>query len=83
MCFCSGIFRLVHRSKLRSQFTPINFTSKKDLFFRLCNPILVDGGGISISLEKTTGKICYMISAKELGVQKQEISHGQLSLIQG
>ncbi|KMZ56366.1 hypothetical protein ZOSMA_96G00420 [Zostera marina] len=41
--------------------TPINFT-----FFRLCNSILVDGGGISISLEKTTGKTCYMISAKEL-----------------
>ncbi|GAV79528.1 F-box domain-containing protein/PP2 domain-containing protein [Cephalotus follicularis] len=43
------------------------FTSKKDLFLSLChNPILIDDGNKSFSLDKWSGKKCYMISARDL-----------------
>ncbi|KAJ9166654.1 hypothetical protein P3X46_021372 [Hevea brasiliensis] len=44
-------------------------SSKKQLFLRLCqNPILIDEGKKSFALEKWTGKICYMLSARDLTI---------------
>ncbi|WOL19295.1 F-box protein PP2-B12 [Canna indica] len=43
-------------------------SSKRDLFFSLCNPILIDGGKMSFSLDRSTGAKCYMLSARELFV---------------
>ncbi|KAL5997051.1 hypothetical protein ACLOJK_007979 [Asimina triloba] len=43
-------------------------SSKKDLYFRLCHPILIDGGTRSFWLDKSTGKKCYMISARYLSI---------------
>ncbi|KAH7543401.1 F-box protein PP2-B10 [Ziziphus jujuba] len=41
--------------------------SKKDLYFSLCDsPLLIDDGKKSFSLEKSSGKKCYMISARDL-----------------
>ncbi|KAF8388383.1 hypothetical protein HHK36_027049 [Tetracentron sinense] len=41
------------------------FSSKKDLYFRLCShPILLDDGNMSFALDKRTGKKCYMLGAK-------------------
>ncbi|KAJ8753016.1 hypothetical protein K2173_008803 [Erythroxylum novogranatense] len=43
------------------------FSSLKDLYFSLCdNPILIDDVKLSFSLDKSTGKKCYMISARNL-----------------
>ncbi|CAA0816743.1 F-box protein [Striga hermonthica] len=43
------------------------FRSKKDLYLHLCDhPILIDGGRKSFSLEKCSGKKCYMIAARDL-----------------
>ncbi|KAL1060930.1 hypothetical protein V6Z11_1Z058200 [Gossypium hirsutum] len=47
---------------------PLIFSSKKHLFLRLCNPHLIDGGLKTFSLEKTTGKKQYMLSARELNI---------------
>ncbi|KAL5783849.1 hypothetical protein ACOSP7_008878 [Xanthoceras sorbifolium] len=45
------------------------YSSKKELFFRLCNiPHLIDGGRKSFSLEKSTSKKSYMLSARELSI---------------
>ncbi|KAF2288333.1 hypothetical protein GH714_006840 [Hevea brasiliensis] len=42
-------------------------SSKKELFLRLCdNPILIDDGKKSFSLDKLSGKKCYMLSARDL-----------------
>lgn len=42
-------------------------SSKKHLFLRLCdNPILIDDGRKSFSLDKWSGKKCYMLSARDL-----------------
>ncbi|CAI0593672.1 unnamed protein product [Linum tenue] len=44
-------------------------SNKKDLFLRLCErPILIDGGRKSFSLDKRTGKKCYMISSRDLHI---------------
>lgn len=44
-------------------------SSKKDLYFRLCDsPILIDGGNKSFSLEKRSGKKCYVLAARELSI---------------
>ncbi|KAK0598906.1 hypothetical protein LWI29_000603 [Acer saccharum] len=44
------------------------YSSKKDLFFRLCYPHLIDGGRKSFSIEKSTSKKLYMLSARELSI---------------
>ncbi|OIS97746.1 PREDICTED: F-box protein PP2-B15-like [Nicotiana attenuata] len=48
--------------------TPLKYSSKKELFVRLCNSILIDGGNKSFALEKSSGKKSYIISAKELSI---------------
>ncbi|PRQ41762.1 putative phloem protein [Rosa chinensis] len=43
--------------------------SKKELYLALCDkPVLINDGKLSFSLEKWSGKKCYMISARELGI---------------
>ncbi|XP_042451506.1 F-box protein PP2-B10-like isoform X1 [Zingiber officinale] len=46
---------------------PVDFSSKKELFFRLCDkPILLDGGKMIFSLDRSSGAKCFMLSAREL-----------------
>ncbi|KAL2463294.1 putative F-box protein PP2-B8 [Forsythia ovata] len=48
---------------------PVAYATKKDLYLSLCDsPILLDGGKMSFQLDKTTGKKCYMIGARELRI---------------
>ncbi|KAJ8616107.1 hypothetical protein MRB53_035479 [Persea americana] len=47
---------------------PVRFSSKKELFFRLCDPVLIDDNRMSFSIEKTTGRKCYMLSARKLWI---------------
>ncbi|XP_062002004.1 putative F-box protein PP2-B12 [Rosa rugosa] len=43
--------------------------SKKELYMALCdNPVLIDEGNMSFSLDKWSGKKCYMIAAKRLRI---------------
>ncbi|XP_041016497.1 F-box protein At2g02240-like [Juglans microcarpa x Juglans regia] len=45
----------------------ILFSSKKELYLRLCDhPLLIDDGKKSFFLEKRSGKKCFMLSPKEL-----------------
>ncbi|KAG1361502.1 F-box protein [Cocos nucifera] len=45
---------------------PVEYSSKKELFFRICETILIDDGNMSFSLEKSSGATCYMLSARQL-----------------
>ncbi|XVE89610.1 hypothetical protein DITRI_Ditri20bG0009600 [Diplodiscus trichospermus] len=47
---------------------PLVYSSKEELFFRLCNPHLIDGGNKIFSLEKSSGKKRIVISARELNI---------------
>ncbi|KDP23437.1 hypothetical protein JCGZ_23270 [Jatropha curcas] len=48
--------------------SPITCSTKKELFLRLCKPHLIDEGKKIISLEKSTGKKCYLLSSRELSI---------------
>lgn len=49
--------------------SPVEFSSKKDLFCRLSStPLLIDGGKKTFSIDKHTNKKCYMLSARELSI---------------
>ncbi|XP_042481596.1 F-box protein PP2-B15-like [Macadamia integrifolia] len=51
----------------RSVFS-IPFSSKKQLYFNLCNPVLLDGGKKIFKLEKSTSRKCYTLLARELSI---------------
>ncbi|XP_047250919.1 putative F-box protein PP2-B12 isoform X2 [Capsicum annuum] len=59
-----------YQSIISASLTPIpDFGSKKDLYVYLChNPILIDAGRKSFSLEKRTGKKCYFLGARDLNI---------------
>ncbi|CAI9768948.1 unnamed protein product [Fraxinus pennsylvanica] len=46
----------------------MEFSSKKDLFFKLSAPLLIDGGNKTFAIDKYTNKKCYMLSARELSI---------------
>ncbi|OVA05665.1 Phloem protein 2-like [Macleaya cordata] len=47
----------------------VNFSSKKELYYRLCeDPLLIDGGHKCFALEKWSGKKCFMLGAKDLSI---------------
>ncbi|XVF57542.1 hypothetical protein PTKIN_Ptkin06aG0214200 [Pterospermum kingtungense] len=51
-----------------SSVTPLNFSSRKQLFQLLCDPVVIDGGNKIFKLEKSSGKKSYILSAKELSI---------------
>ncbi|KAM7469912.1 hypothetical protein LguiA_008095 [Lonicera macranthoides] len=67
---------LDYQNILARSVTPLNFSSKKELFFALCHPILLDGGNKSFAIEKSRGRISYLFSARELSIsQSNEPMH--------
>eukprot|EP01018_Ginkgo_biloba_P015593 Gb_16253 [translate_table: standard] len=48
--------------------SPPQFSSKKELYFRLCHPLSIDNGAKKFWLERPTGKICFMLSARDLAI---------------
>ncbi|KAE8660209.1 F-box protein PP2-B13 [Hibiscus syriacus] len=44
------------------------FCSKKELYFLLCNPLLIDDGKMSFRVERSSGRMSYIISARELSI---------------
>ncbi|KAL5697359.1 hypothetical protein ACHQM5_030787 [Ranunculus cassubicifolius] len=52
--------------------SPILFSSKKELYFCLQDPTLIDDGRKMFSLEPLSGKISYMLSAREISIAGSE-----------
>ncbi|KAK1440437.1 hypothetical protein QVD17_06264 [Tagetes erecta] len=48
--------------------TQLTFSSNKDLFFQLCDSVLVDSGIKTFSLNKVSGKKSYVLSARALSI---------------
>ncbi|XP_071702344.1 putative F-box protein PP2-B12 [Rutidosis leptorrhynchoides] len=47
----------------------VQFGSKKELYLSLCDhPVIIDGGNKSFWLDKQSGKICYMLAARDLSI---------------
>ncbi|XP_008789432.1 putative F-box protein PP2-B12 [Phoenix dactylifera] len=64
-----------YKSILSRAVHPVEYASKRELFFRLCDPILIDDGKISFSLEKSSGAKCYMLSARQLFIVWGDTPH--------
>uniref|UniRef100_A0A0D6R8D6 F-box domain-containing protein n=1 Tax=Araucaria cunninghamii TaxID=56994 RepID=A0A0D6R8D6_ARACU len=48
---------------------PLNLDiPKRELYFRLCNPISIDNGKKKFWLDKATGTTCFMLSARDLHI---------------
>ncbi|KAK8627944.1 hypothetical protein V6N13_063659 [Hibiscus sabdariffa] len=55
-----------HQSLIPSS---LSFPSKKQLYLSLCqNPVLIDGGRLSMWVERMSGKKCYMLSPRVLHI---------------
>ncbi|KAF5781932.1 putative phloem protein [Helianthus annuus] len=48
--------------------TQLSLSSKKDLFFQLCDSILIDGGVSRFLLNKVSGKKSYVLSSRALSI---------------
>ncbi|KAK1416836.1 hypothetical protein QVD17_25953 [Tagetes erecta] len=55
-----------HREIVAESVSPVVYKSKKELFFKLSSPLLIDHGLKAFSIDKATGKKCYTLSAREL-----------------
>lgn len=56
-----------HQHILSRSVSPLVFHNKKDLYFKLSHStILLDEGKLSFWLDKTNGKKCYLLSARQL-----------------
>ncbi|KAF8015956.1 hypothetical protein BT93_H1490 [Corymbia citriodora subsp. variegata] len=59
-----------HVHIVSSSAAPGKFSSKKELFLWLClRPLLIDGGRKSFKLERSSGKVSYILSARELSIE--------------
>ncbi|XP_010905842.1 putative F-box protein PP2-B12 [Elaeis guineensis] len=64
-----------YKSILSRAVHPVEYSSKRELFFRLCDPVLIDDGKMSFSLEKSSGAKCYMLSARQLFIVWADTPH--------
>jgi len=48
--------------------SPLEISSKKELYFALCQPNWIDGKAKKFWIERATGKLCYMLSARNLDI---------------
>ncbi|CAI0404913.1 unnamed protein product [Linum tenue] len=46
----------------------LQFSTKKELYRKLCDSVLVDGGRKRLKLEKLSGKKCFELSARDLSI---------------
>lgn len=56
--------------------SPVVYDTKKQLYFSLCDsPILLDGGKMLFMLDKSSGKKCYLMRARELSIAWMDDTH--------
>ncbi|KAL4574676.1 hypothetical protein LXL04_021512 [Taraxacum kok-saghyz] len=61
--------KIVAEAEVEDGGCSLSFSSKKQLYLRLCDrPLIIDGGNKSFSLDKKTGKKCYMLAARDLSI---------------
>jgi len=48
--------------------TPLHFSSKRELYFALCHPNLIDGRTKKFWIERATGKLCFILSPRDLHI---------------
>lgn len=59
-----------YREILSRTVDSVSFSSCKELYFKLCDSVPIDGGTKVFSLEKATGAKCFALGSKELHIQQ-------------
>ncbi|KAL1195372.1 F-box protein PP2-B15 [Cardamine amara subsp. amara] len=67
----SDYSRLISRSTDHHR----NFSSKKELYRCLCESILIDNGRKIFKIDKLSGKVSYILSARDLSITWSELRH--------
>jgi hypothetical protein len=49
--------------------SPLEISSKKELYFTLCHPNWIDGGTKKFWIERDKGKLCFMLPARDLDIK--------------
>ncbi|KAH7858143.1 hypothetical protein Vadar_020449 [Vaccinium darrowii] len=58
-----------YRQIVSRSVSPVVFSTKKQLYFSLCeSPLLLDGGKLGFALDRESGKKCYILPARELDI---------------
>ncbi|KAG5531268.1 hypothetical protein RHGRI_026023 [Rhododendron griersonianum] len=58
-----------YRQIISRSVSPVVFSTKKQLYFSLCDsPLLLDGGKLSFALDRESGKKCYTLPAWEVDI---------------
>ncbi|CAI0404908.1 unnamed protein product [Linum tenue] len=57
-----------YRCTVADSVPALQFSSKKELYRKLCDSVLVDGGRKRLKLEILSGKKCYELSARDLSI---------------
>jgi len=55
--------------------SPLQLSSKRELYFTLCHPNLIDGRAKKFWIERATGKLCFMLSARDLDISQGDDNH--------
>ncbi|KAH7857138.1 hypothetical protein Vadar_009456 [Vaccinium darrowii] len=62
-----------YRQIVSRSVSPVVFSTKKQLYFSLCeSPLLLDGGKLGFALDRVSGKKCYTLPARELAIAWKE-----------
>jgi len=65
----------IHYRHLLSRLdSPLQFSSKKELYFTLCHPQLIDCSKKKFWIERDTGKLCFIVSPRELHINLGYVS---------
>lgn len=57
-----------YRHLLERLDSPLEFSSKRELYFSLCHPNLIDGRTKMFWIERATGKLCFILSPRDLHI---------------
>ncbi|KAL4352749.1 hypothetical protein GQ457_06G021280 [Hibiscus cannabinus] len=63
-----GKFLPSYYHEIVSEAKSFQFCSKKELYLLLCNPVVIGDGRMSFKVERWSGKISYILSARELSI---------------
>lgn len=55
--------------------SPLQFSSKRELYFILCHSNLIDDRTKKFWIERATGKLCFMLSARDLDICQGDDNH--------
>ncbi|GLJ25659.1 hypothetical protein SUGI_0491490 [Cryptomeria japonica] len=64
-----------YRDLLARANRPLQYNSKKELYFKLCEQVSIDNGTKKFWLDKATGKVCFLLHPRDLDITRGNANH--------